>query len=428
MKEPSASGPFERAPSRRALFGLERLMWLVPSEIPVNGACRFRVRGPLPEARLRAGIDELQRRHPLLRSRLTREQGEAVFTTSEFRSIPVRVIGRADKDMWRRLAETELLECLEVESGPLMRIVILRLAEADATDILMIVHHAIMDAVASTLVIRDLLLFVAGSEELLVPLPMLPPLPELLVEGEDTPRPCIPAPNPSPVIPLQQASAPTFKIREVTLEPELTRGIIAACTRRKVTVHSLLCASFAQQIARSRGERPNVIISCPVNLRPRLRVDVGDAVGLYMTMVDVLLESGSSSSVWSFARAFQARLRERSGPTAVDSLFALDSMLKSLTRGRELPIPLPRHDLSVSNLGQIPIPTRYGDLELESLHGLSCAPGEAVVFVVSVQGRMCLTLGTREMPSAAVAEAQRVFFATLDDLSRLATRAGPETT
>ena len=51
-----------------------------------------------------------------------------------------------------------------------------------------------------------------------------------------------------------------------------------------------------------------------------------------------------------------------------------------------------RHDLSISNLGREPIPSRYGNLTIEAFRGAACLPGEIVVSLCTLDEIMHVTL------------------------------------
>jgi hypothetical protein len=109
---------------QRTLFGLERVYWLVSKEIAANSFLCVRIRGSLGEEQLRGAIDKLQRRHPLLRARLIRDQGEAVFTTEGAPRIPLQVTqDDGDGRSWLRASAVESLRLIDTEQGPLIRFV-----------------------------------------------------------------------------------------------------------------------------------------------------------------------------------------------------------------------------------------------------------------------------------------------------------------
>jgi hypothetical protein len=62
----------------------------------------------------------------------------------------------------------------------------------------------------------------------------------------------------------------------------------------------------------------------------------------------------------------------------------------------------PEFDLSISNLGRLDLPLRYGSLTLEALYGrmISCNPQEVVSGVVTVGGRMRFTMTFTDMTMA----------------------------
>jgi hypothetical protein len=410
----------EQSTMQRTLFGVERLFGLL-EEIPANGLFCVRIHGSLGEEQLRGAIDKLQRRHPLLRARLIRDHGEVVFTTEGTPRIPLQVIqDDGDGRTWLRVAPVEYLRVIDTEQGPLVRFVMVCHPLRDTVDLIMIAHHVVGDGASAILAVRDILAFIEHPEREVEPLPMLPPLGEMLPEHLTAPAPFPPAPS----LPTGLAPPPStgLDITPASLPPEVTRALAARCKRHGVTVHSAICAALANRIAIGKG-KPRVVISCPVNLRPRLRQDAGDACGLFMMMVDVGLDVSSSPSLWELARQFHAAFDDcKTDDRLFGAMVALDALLRPITNEQDLFRIMPphqrNHDIAVSNLGKLPIPTRHGNLVIESMHGVACAPGEVIVIVFTIDDTMYFTLSARDLPSAEVASAKQMFFEAMNALTR----------
>lgn len=409
---------------QRSLFGVERLLGLT-RQIAANGATCMRIRGSLGVAQLRAAIDALQRRHPLLRARLIRDHGELVFTTEGTPRIPLQVIeDDGDGATWLRVVPVEYLRVFDTEQGPLIRFVMVQHPRGDTVDLILIAHHVIGDGASTILAMRDILACVEHPERDVGLLPMHPPLGALLPDHPTPPAP----PPPAPSLPPGLAPPPStgLDITPASLPPEATRALAARCKQHGVTVHSAICAALANQIAILGNETSRVVISCPVNLRPRLREDVGDAFGLFMTAVDVGLDVSSSPSLWELARRFHAAFAGcMTDERLFGSMVALDALLRPITNEQDLFRILPphqrMHDIAISNMGRFPIPTRYGNLVIESMHGVACAPGEVVVIVFTIDDTMYFTMSARDLPGAALARAKQTLSEALNALTRSST-------
>ena len=78
---------------RRALSPLERWYWIADRISPLNGVVRVRARGALSTASLRAALDALQARHPLLRVAITADaRGEDPRFAPTAAPIPLREV------------------------------------------------------------------------------------------------------------------------------------------------------------------------------------------------------------------------------------------------------------------------------------------------------------------------------------------------
>ncbi|MDG4817215.1 hypothetical protein O7628_17110 [Micromonospora sp. WMMD956] len=83
--------------AHRELSPLERWYWIADQVSPLNVIARVRVRGHLPTELLRAALDELQARHPLLRVAIaTRPDGRRPRFVPTDRPIPLRRVAPAD--------------------------------------------------------------------------------------------------------------------------------------------------------------------------------------------------------------------------------------------------------------------------------------------------------------------------------------------
>ena len=77
---------------RRALSPLERWYWIADQVSPLNVIARVQVRGPLPPVLLRAALDRLRQRHPLLRVAIAAApDGRSPRFVSTDRPIPLEV-------------------------------------------------------------------------------------------------------------------------------------------------------------------------------------------------------------------------------------------------------------------------------------------------------------------------------------------------
>ncbi|MFF3853971.1 hypothetical protein [Micromonospora sp. NPDC002575] len=178
--------------AHRALSPLERWYWIADQVSPLNVIARVRVRGHLPPELLRAALDELQARHPLLRVAIaTRPDGRRPRFVPTDRPIPLRRVAPgpdgaggppvpdepADPDAgWlREVNERELADRVDWRAGPLCRAVVLPAgppaattartgqpapagpgpAAGDAHDLILTLPHCVADGTTALSLLRQ---------------------------------------------------------------------------------------------------------------------------------------------------------------------------------------------------------------------------------------------------------------------------------
>jgi hypothetical protein len=121
--------------------------------------------GPSPE-RLRLALDALQRRHPPLAARIVERKGRFRFEPDGTPPIPLEVEPRSKDGRWAEVAESELDRPIDAEAGPLLRCVYLAPAGAGGpAEIVLTLHHAVIDAASAALLAGELLGLCAGPAE-----------------------------------------------------------------------------------------------------------------------------------------------------------------------------------------------------------------------------------------------------------------------
>lgn len=159
----------------------QEAFWYLDSLRPGNPAynisIRFRIVGPLQPAVLERALAEVVGRHETLRTTFTVDDGELLQLISPLAG-PVSFLLddlRHDVDSGRSeaIAAEEASRGFDLESGPLFRARLLRLADAEYV-LLVTVHHIVADGWSTGLIIDELAVlyaaFAAGC------LPRLPPL------------------------------------------------------------------------------------------------------------------------------------------------------------------------------------------------------------------------------------------------------------
>jgi hypothetical protein len=186
-KKGVSSGPIQRRPDRSNAFPLsfaqQRLWFLdrLEAGIPYNLPFALRLSGPLDAERFERCVNEIIRRHEILRTTFTEVDGQPVQLISPnlTLSIPVldlRHLGETEREAEaRRLVSGMAWQSFDLRQGPLLRCTMLRLAEREYVWMLTM-HHIITDGWSIGLFVQELTglyeAFARGESSPLAPLPL----------------------------------------------------------------------------------------------------------------------------------------------------------------------------------------------------------------------------------------------------------------
>ena len=411
----------------RPLSGVERMMYLLAEQHSANAFFCARVRGPLDEAKLRLSLDRLPRRHSLLSTRVIRKQEVLTFTTEAVPPIPLRLISDdGSGQSFLQVAAAEIVAPLDRTTGPLIRFTLVRHPDGERTDIIITVDHTIADGVACLYAIRDLLTSYESPEIEIAPVP-LPPLVTHLFPAPiiDAGPPLVPPPNACPQsTSMFSVSTSDLVIASAELPSEPMQALAQRCRERGVTVHAAVCAAFGAPFAALSENKTKVMISSPVSYRHRLDPGVRGTVSCAIAFADIQLDLSPPKSFWEQAHAVRQQLLEW---TTDQKLFGSSSAIEEanqaerddsrfVDRARQY---TKSYDISISNFGRQPIPSRYGDLTIEAIHSGGCLPGDIVINLITLDETMSLTLLTSGLSLAANDAVRRMVASALSRLRTL---------
>lgn len=369
---------------KRLLGTSEHFLWLRDQGWSVNFAVTVSFSGLLTVQQLTDALAWVQRRHPLLRVKISPdEHQQPQFTSEDVPAIPVRVVKRQGEEHWSQEVAEEIVSPFSWSQGPLLRVVFLK--GDRVSELVLVCHHCIADALSIINLLRDILQEIAtpGSDRQI--LPEIPPLEELI--------PSLPHQNHHPIItdnspnfPPQQANPRTWRptILHWSLEAEETNKLILRCREEGATVHGALCAAFLLSIAPSQ----EISIKClsPLNARNYLVPPVGTDMGVYIALPVTTHKLQPQSNFWDIARELRYQINE---VIAQGKMFEGIPKLKAFLSTKPTPESVYQQilkrgdDLAVSNLGRLNIPQQFGNLHLYGIYGPTLLGSENVK-VVSV--------------------------------------------
>ena len=413
----------------RPLSALERRMFLLSRGVIGNGVLCARIHGSLDEARLRPALDALTRRHPLLAARVARTHGLLTLTSDGTKPLGLRVVSAdGSDDQWRAVTAAEQVTPFDLATGPLWRAVLIYRPGGERADLVMALHHIVGDATALCSVLRDVLTFAALPETVVEPLPPLVPMSPAPGIAPSLPAALPDAMRPSPA--ALSASPSDIAITTARLGPGPVQALARHCREQGVTMHAAICAAVGPPLAALFAGKRTVTISSPVSYRHCLPQDHAErALGNFLTTAEISMDCSASRPLWERARAIYRLLSEQTADEEVlRAVSSFETVSQEYTDDeaflRRTGQNTARYDISISNIGRQPLPTRYGELTIEAMHGGSCLPGELILFLVTLDGTMHLTLMSNRLSATANDNARRVLASALEQLSAHAVAGG----
>jgi thioesterase domain-containing protein/acyl carrier protein len=184
-----STGQFQRGQSDalpEAIFAspawyLEHSLWIADATSPGNAAHNYplamRIRGPLNQEALAHGLQEMMRRHRVLRSAFRIEDGKAAQLIMPVRpvSMPLLDLTGFPEDVREAKAQEAVFEdarqLFDLTRGPMLRTLLIRL-QPEEHILLLTTHHVACDYWSTRVLIRDLFaLYAVASASGRSPLP-----------------------------------------------------------------------------------------------------------------------------------------------------------------------------------------------------------------------------------------------------------------
>ena len=368
----------------RKLAGLEYAMRLSDDVTPFNVVAVLQIAGDLPVARLRAALDEVQRRHTLLRTRIVTAGKNYFFHFDVANPIPLEVRERSGPEGWIAASQDALHSPFDLTAGPLARCLYLR--GQSGGDLIITVHHTIIDGTSAVHLFGELLSLCAGETPSMA--------------GETPQEGALPAtalfPRSHTGSRMVRAVAafmgrqiademkfrwgsrgvrkPTIaatghcRILPIRFSGALTTALVQASHRRRITLNAILGAAMMAAVHRRLYPSPRAPLwhITFADLRPRLRVAIPESVlGCFLTMFRFTVTVKREGDFWALARDIQESTvrAARSGERYLNH-FMSPGMFKMLFRLKAFRMGA----TTLSYFGPVLLPTSYGSFEVTGLH------------------------------------------------------------
>ena len=361
----------------RPLNDIEQAFTISNDAAPLSVVCVLHLSpGPATED-LRAALDRLQGRHPLLRAGIGRSKGRFYFQKlAPAPPLPLSLVFRQDEASWRTVTE-EALNTTFDRSGPLLKCWHVTGPDTGESEVIVGFHHAIVDGIAARLLLHELL-SLAGKVALPEPLdrPVYPRFPPSFRKVRLAPRLLafagrqladewryrqkgIGAP-----VPAHSHNA----ILSFRLSPALSRQLTLRAGREGLSLNSVLLAAIAHAVFRrrygNREERPARLISF-ADLRPALVPPVsGQQLGCHISMLRFSVLLSERQSLPELARQVR-KAHFTAGRRGETFLMALASrhLMRMVLRIQRMRLGL----AALSFIGKLELEPAYGALRLHDV-------------------------------------------------------------
>ena len=310
-------------------FAQQRLWFLDqldPGSTVYNVPGSLRIRGLLDVTALQRSVNEILRRHEVLRTTFSMVEGQPVQIIAPSLSLSLPVIDLADhpknerEDEARRFVSEEAGRPFDLARGPLMRVTLLRLDHEDHI-LLLTMHHIVSDGWSMGVLYRELLvLYEAFSHEQPSPLPDLPIQyadfsiwQRNWLQGEALDSQLsywkkqlkgplailnLPLDRPRPAVQSHRGAR-----QSIILSQALLQSLKALSQKEGVTLFMTLLAAFQVLLHRNTGQ-DDIVVGTPIANRNRIEIE-----GLIGFFVNTLVLRNDLSGNPTFNELL-ARVRE----------------------------------------------------------------------------------------------------------------------
>ncbi|HHK2610666.1 TPA: condensation domain-containing protein, partial [Pseudomonas aeruginosa] len=302
-------------PGAHSLSYAQQRQWflwqLEPDSAAYHIPAALRLRGELDIEALKRSFAALVERHEGLRTTFRQEGGETLQVVHDRLPLEIREqsLGVADEAALMARIEEEVRVPFDLERGPLLRVLLLRLS-AEEQVLVVTLHHIVSDGWSTPIMVEELMQFYAGYREGRAV--ELEPLPIQYADyalwqrswmeagererqlaywrqqlGGEQPVLELPTDRPRPSV-----QSPVGDSLQVELGEDLGRSLKQLAQQQGVTLFMLLLASFQTLLHRYSGQ-PEIRVGVPIANRTRVETErlIGFFVNTQVLKADFDLET-----------------------------------------------------------------------------------------------------------------------------------------
>ncbi|GAA5089638.1 hypothetical protein GCM10023210_14700 [Chryseobacterium ginsengisoli] len=358
----------------RQLMMVERIMY-VDAKTPLNCVFTAKISGEIPEGNFKIALYKIQQKHPLLRSKIDKSEKYPIFVEEkDIETIPFRIVERKTDEDWLSESGKEWYRSFEDDKKPLAQIVWVK--GENTSEILWVVPHCISDGTTGVTLMRELLSLLDDPNIELESYQAFSSIKDFLPTDLNLKKQKRKARFYLMMARLFFLIQSKSKKRNLggnyaihrKLNLETTAQIAKKCKDNGISVHALLCSAFMQAFKDVQGKKAKGKVISPVDVRHFIPEIKKDHVFAFAPTVELSLQKGSQNLLEN-AKHIKKDLVQKIEKTNARELLWMGeqmhpivermiSMLKSSKGG---------HDITLSNMGKLDIPSDYKNFKLETI-------------------------------------------------------------
>lgn len=365
----------------RPLSGLERLFLALDKINGFNFGIAISFSGVVAHARWKAAFESVQQRHPLLRAGINEEDPHApYFTSGAGLPIPIAFQRRNSLTHWQQVMESDIAKPFDLSAGPLLRGAIIE--DDRGCDLVMTANHVVLDGMGMLSIVRELLLALEGESLAELPLPLSAEerVAEIRARNPVQGGTGDPAEEPQPRNRTYASRNRKGKsaISTMRFSEEQTARLLSYARRQQTTVGAVLSAAAASALREHSPELKEADLRLTTALDTRPYLGNADEVVLSIISPRAIVPY-PDGGLGARARAIKAQTAPFQSFAAIAAVFErIEFVLAQKLDAATLVNALAQgfaHDLGVSNLRTVDLPSGKSGLRVESVWGPSVLAG-----------------------------------------------------
>ncbi|BFM45613.1 condensation domain-containing protein [Flavobacterium sp. CFS9] len=361
--------------NKRKLLLVERIMY-VDSATPLNCVFTAKIKGEILKEQIEIALERIQHKHPLLRAEVDlQDKQHPVYVIKEnMKPIPLRIVKRQTDTHWLAESEQEWYRQFKGEGLPLAQLVWIK--GQKFSELLWVVPHCICDGTSMVTLMQELLALIDNPALDLKPYPLFQSANNFLAPEFDLQKKARKAKLylflGKFFFLLQRKNKNRNHGKNYAihwkLDPTNSALIKQKCKDNGISVHAILCTAFMQAFQDLQGETAKKKVISPIDIRHFIPEIKKDQMFAFAPTVELSLKK-EKTQILDQAKHIKKDLTQKIEKMDARELLwmgeqmhpLVDRMIKLLKSSQG------SHDLTLSNMGNLPIRNDYKNFILEDI-------------------------------------------------------------